>query len=130
MAIDIGVSKKETAEGRVKVGTVATFATPFQRIRGTVRGKALDDRLGVAILAELLEHPPEGIELQARVYGSRRGRTARRQDRGPRPSTRCSDRIRLHAGPATSRPGTGKRTPNTMLSSDSVPRFMLQIPEH
>ena len=65
MAIDIGVSKKETAEGNVKVGTIATFATPFRRIRGTVRGKALDDRLGVTILAELLEHPPEGIELQA-----------------------------------------------------------------
>ena len=65
MAIDIGVSKKQTAEGKVKIGTVATFATPFRRIRGTVRGKALDDRLGVTILAELLEHPPEGIELQA-----------------------------------------------------------------
>ena len=65
MAIDIGVSKKETAKGKVKVGTVATFATPFRRIRGTVRGKALDDRLGVTILAELIEHPPEGIELQA-----------------------------------------------------------------
>ena len=65
MAIDIGVSKKETAEGNVKVGTVATFATPFRRIRGTVHGKALDNRLGVAVLVELLEYPPEGIELQA-----------------------------------------------------------------
>jgi len=65
MAIDIGVSKKETAEGKVKVGTVAAFATPFRRISGTVRGKALDNRLGVTILTELLEHPPEGIELQA-----------------------------------------------------------------
>jgi endoglucanase len=65
MAIDIGVSKKETAEEKVKVGAVASFATHFRRIRGTVRGKALDDRLGVTVLAELLEHPPEGIELQA-----------------------------------------------------------------
>ena len=65
MAIDIGVSKKETAEGKVEAGTGATFATPFRRIRGTVRGKALDDRMGVAILAELIQHPPEGIELQA-----------------------------------------------------------------
>ncbi|GMR10851.1 MAG: M42 family metallopeptidase [Anaerolineae bacterium] len=65
MAIDIGVSKKETAEGKVEAGAGATFATPFRRIRGMVRGKALDDRMGVAILAELLEHPPEGIELQA-----------------------------------------------------------------
>jgi endoglucanase len=65
MAIDIGASKKEAAEGKVKVGTVATFATSFRRIRGTVRGKALDDRLGVAVLVELLEYPPEGIELQA-----------------------------------------------------------------
>ncbi|MFV1859123.1 MAG: M42 family metallopeptidase, partial [Anaerolineales bacterium] len=65
MAIDIGVSEKEAAEGKVKPGTGATFATPFRRTRGMVRGKALDDRMGVVILAELLEHPPEGIELQA-----------------------------------------------------------------
>ena len=65
MQIDIGASKKDAAEGKVKIGTPATFATPFRRIRGTVRGKALDDRMGVTILAELLEHPPDGIELQA-----------------------------------------------------------------
>ena len=65
MAIDIGATKKEAAEGKVKIGTPATFATPFRRIRGTVRGKALDDRMGVTVLAELLEHPLEGIELQA-----------------------------------------------------------------
>ena len=65
MTIDIGVSKKESAEEKVKTGTGAAFATPFRRIRGMVRGKALDDRMGVAVLAELLEHPPEGIELQA-----------------------------------------------------------------
>ncbi len=65
MAIDIGVSKKEAAERKVNIGAPATFATPFRRIRSTVRGKALDDRLGVTMLAELLEHPPDGIELQA-----------------------------------------------------------------
>lgn len=65
MAIDIGTTKKETAEQKVKIGAPATFATSFRRIRGIVRGKALDDRLGVTILAELLEHPPENIELQA-----------------------------------------------------------------
>jgi endoglucanase len=65
MQIDIGASKKDAAEGKVKIGTPATFATSFHRFRGTVRGKALDDRLGVTVLAELLEHPPEGIELQA-----------------------------------------------------------------
>ena len=65
MAIDIGASSKVAAEQKVKIGIPATFATPFRRIRGTVRGKALDDRLGVTILAELLEHPIEGIELHA-----------------------------------------------------------------
>ena len=65
MAIDFGPTTKEAAEKKVRIGTPATFATPFRRIRGTVRGKALDDRLGITILAELLEHPPEGIELQA-----------------------------------------------------------------
>ncbi|MFQ5943854.1 MAG: M42 family metallopeptidase [Anaerolineales bacterium] len=65
MAIDIGATKKQTAEGKVTIGSPAAFATPFHRVRGTVRAKALDNRIGVAILAELLEHPPEGIELQA-----------------------------------------------------------------
>lgn len=65
MGIDIGVSKKDAAEGKITPGTGAVFATSFRRIRGTLRAKALDDRMGVVILAELLEHPPAGIELQA-----------------------------------------------------------------
>ena len=48
---------------RVKPGDWATFATPFQVIGPSLRGKALDDRLGVVTLIELLKHAPENIDL-------------------------------------------------------------------
>ncbi|MCS7247583.1 MAG: M20/M25/M40 family metallo-hydrolase [Anaerolineales bacterium] len=42
--------------GRAKVGDWGTFTTPFQKIGGSVRAKALDNRLGVAIAMELLKY--------------------------------------------------------------------------
>ncbi|MHB1481222.1 MAG: M42 family peptidase, partial [Bellilinea sp.] len=48
-----------------KPGDRATFATRFQQIGPSLIGKALDDRLGVATLIELLRHVPAHIELQA-----------------------------------------------------------------
>ncbi|MBN1992579.1 MAG: M42 family metallopeptidase [Anaerolineae bacterium] len=61
--IDIGATDSE-ANGKVKVGDFATFATKFGRLggqarprqnRGLVRGKALDNRAGCAVLLELLK---------------------------------------------------------------------------
>jgi len=51
--------------GKVKVGDRATFATSFTRVGPSLRGKALDDRIGVATLIELVQHAPPHIDLQA-----------------------------------------------------------------
>jgi len=61
LRIDVGAG----AAGKVKVGDRATFATRFRRVGDSLLGKALDDRLGVATLIELLKNPPDGVELLA-----------------------------------------------------------------
>ncbi len=61
LRIDVGPGNS----GRVKVGDRATFATRFSRIGPSLRAKALDDRLGVATLIELLKNAPPNIELRA-----------------------------------------------------------------
>jgi tetrahedral aminopeptidase len=53
--IDIGASKKEEAEGLVKVGDYVSFATKYTELGETARGKAFDDRVGCAALAEILD---------------------------------------------------------------------------
>jgi putative aminopeptidase FrvX len=58
--IDVG-----PAAGKEKVGDRATFATTFMRLGPSLRGKALDNRLGVATLTELVKHAPPNIDLQA-----------------------------------------------------------------
>lgn len=55
LAIDIGASSKEQAERLVKLGDVASFATPFEDLGAVVKGKAFDDRVGCAVLAQLLQ---------------------------------------------------------------------------
>ncbi|MCJ7703252.1 MAG: M42 family peptidase [Anaerolineales bacterium] len=61
LRIDVGPDSK----GKVKVGDRATFATVFKRIGPSIRAKALDDRLGVVSLIELVKHAPENIDLLA-----------------------------------------------------------------
>ena len=61
LRIDIGLE----ANPKVKVGDRATFSTRFSRIGPSLRAKALDDRLGVATLIELVKHAPENIDLLA-----------------------------------------------------------------
>jgi endoglucanase len=65
LRIDIGVESEEAARGKAKPGSWATFATRFTRLGPTVRAKALDDRLGVATLIELVRRPPAGVDLLA-----------------------------------------------------------------
>ncbi len=60
LRIDVGLGKPN-----VKVGDRATFATKFLRMGDSIRAKALDDRLGVAILIELLKNAPDHIDLLA-----------------------------------------------------------------
>ncbi|MEJ5241915.1 MAG: M20/M25/M40 family metallo-hydrolase [Anaerolineales bacterium] len=59
LRIDLGPS------GKVEPGTRATFATPFRRLGNVVLAKALDNRLGVATVIELLRNAPDQIEVQA-----------------------------------------------------------------
>jgi endoglucanase len=61
LRIDVGPANKT----RVKIGDRATFATRYRRIGPSVRAKALDDRLGVITLIELVKHAPENIDLMA-----------------------------------------------------------------
>jgi endoglucanase len=61
LRIDIGPSN----ETKVKTGDRATFATTFIRLGPSLRGKALDDRIGVATLIHLIKNAPENIDLMA-----------------------------------------------------------------
>ncbi|MDR3288605.1 MAG: M42 family metallopeptidase [Peptococcaceae bacterium] len=54
--IDIGANSKEEAAKQVKVGDYAYFATAFEPLgTGHYKAKALDDRVGCAILAEIMK---------------------------------------------------------------------------
>jgi tetrahedral aminopeptidase len=61
LRIDLGPG----AGGKAKPGDRATFATTFTRVGESVRGKALDNRIGVAILLELVKNAPAGVDLLA-----------------------------------------------------------------
>ncbi len=49
----------------VEPGQRATFATPFRREGDTIFAKALDDRVGVVTLMELVRHAPPHLDLWA-----------------------------------------------------------------
>jgi len=53
--VDVGASSHEEALQSVHVGDVATFTTRFERVGDLVKGKAFDDRVGCAVLLELLK---------------------------------------------------------------------------
>lgn len=81
MTIDIGAKSKEEAQGAVRLGDYATFATVFSEIGdGLVRGKALDDRTGCAALVEILkrDYPFDlyGVFTTQEEVGSRGARVA------------------------------------------------------
>ncbi|MGQ0604564.1 MAG: M42 family metallopeptidase [Anaerolineales bacterium] len=72
LRIDIGVDSAEAAKKLVQTGDRGTFATTFDVLgtaagggATTLRGKALDDRLGCATLVELLRGGPYPFELHA-----------------------------------------------------------------
>jgi len=60
LRIDIG-----PGDTQVKLGDRATFATRFQRSGPALIAKALDDRLGVVTLLELVRNTPANIDLLA-----------------------------------------------------------------
>lgn len=55
--IDIGANSQEDAQKAVKIGDYAAFATKFARLGPTFKGKAFDDRVGCALIVELLKKP-------------------------------------------------------------------------
>jgi endoglucanase len=57
MRIDLG------PEGKASLGDRATFATKFKRVGPSIMSKAIDNRIGCAILIELLKNAPKNIEL-------------------------------------------------------------------
>jgi putative aminopeptidase FrvX len=63
MFVDIGAKDRAEAESLVKLGDCGIFATRFASLGGTAKGKALDDRAGCAILAELLADEPYSCEI-------------------------------------------------------------------
>lgn len=69
MYIDIGADTREEAEALVSLGDIGAFSTPFATFgkdNAYVRGKALDDRLGCALLIEVLreiEKNPPALDL-------------------------------------------------------------------
>lgn len=65
LTIDIGAKSQEEAQGLVKLGDYAAFATTFATLGGTVKGKALDDRAGCAVLAEVIQGGPYPCDLYA-----------------------------------------------------------------
>jgi endoglucanase len=61
LRIDLGLGGSKL----VKIGDRATFDTKLAVLGTSLRGKALDDRLGVFNLIQLLKHAPENIDLLA-----------------------------------------------------------------
>ena len=61
LKIDVGEENK----GKVKPGDRATFATKFERIGPSIVAKAIDNRIGCAILLKLLKNVPDHVEFHA-----------------------------------------------------------------
>jgi len=65
LVVDIGAKSKDEADKLAPVGTYAAFATPFRELGPTVSGKAFDDRVGCAVLVELLQGERFRFDLHA-----------------------------------------------------------------
>lgn len=66
LRIDIGATSKSSAEGKAKLGTRATFDTTYAEINDVmVRGKAFDDRVGCALLIDILQADAYDVDVIA-----------------------------------------------------------------
>jgi len=61
LRIDVGSGNSS----KVKPGDRAVFATSFKKFGNSLCAKALDDRVGVVTLIELIKQAPENIDIQA-----------------------------------------------------------------
>lgn len=65
MFIDIGASNKEEAEGIVQLGDPVTIKQEFTKLGKLYMGKALDNRIGCAVMVEVMKK----AKSNATVYG-------------------------------------------------------------
>ncbi len=65
LRIDIGAGSKDAAKSKVKPGDYGTFAMEFADLGSSLRGKALDNRIGCFNLIQLLLGEPFPFDLQA-----------------------------------------------------------------
>jgi tetrahedral aminopeptidase len=66
LRIDIGTSSKEAAAGKVKLGDRIAFDSTFMELgENTLRGKAFDNRVGCALLIDLLQGGPYPVDVLA-----------------------------------------------------------------
>jgi endoglucanase len=66
MFIDIGATSREEVEELINIGDPIIIKEDFEELRnGLVKGKALDNRVGCAVLIEVLKQ----VETEATVYG-------------------------------------------------------------
>ncbi|GAB4412334.1 MAG: M42 family metallopeptidase [Anaerolineae bacterium] len=65
LRIDIGAANRDAAQKAVSRGDRIAFASPFEHLGPTVRGKAFDDRAGCASLIRLLQGERFPFELYA-----------------------------------------------------------------
>ncbi len=59
LLVDIGVSSKEQASALVTVGDTAVFDSDFYEMGHLIKGRAIDDRAGCAILLAIAKSQPE-----------------------------------------------------------------------
>ena len=52
-------------EGKANIGDRAGYATKFRRVGPSILSKAIDDRIGVATVIELLKHAPSNVDVCA-----------------------------------------------------------------
>jgi putative aminopeptidase FrvX len=65
LVVDIGAKSKDEAKKLAPLGTCAAFTTRYREMKGTVSGKAFDDRAGCAVLVELLHGERLRFDLHA-----------------------------------------------------------------
>ncbi len=58
MLIDIGADSKKDAEEMVSIGDTAVFDSDFYQLGNLIKGRAIDDRAGCAVLLEICRSQP------------------------------------------------------------------------
>jgi putative aminopeptidase FrvX len=66
LRIDVGLTSKSAVEGKVKRGSRIAFDSTYAELSETMlRGKAFDDRVGCALLIDILQGGPSPVDVAA-----------------------------------------------------------------